>query len=158
MWILSKSIIYYHNQFIKLYMLHIQHKSYESLQWNHMDGMTCQITGKFTVCSTASSGVHQIKHQILALLACVRGIHRWPVGSPHKGPVTQKMFLFDDVTVMYDTDIFLLWKIHVPIRLWTLVGAPPTGDHHLAVIRSWHTFSVFVFEKVPSSYPIRILR
>ena len=27
----------------------------------------------------------------------VRGIHHWPVNSPHKGPVTRKMFPFDDV-------------------------------------------------------------
>ena len=26
-----------------------------------------------------------------------RGIHRWPVDSPNKGPVTRKMFPFDDV-------------------------------------------------------------
>ena len=32
-----------------------------------------------------------------ASLAFVRGIHRWPVNSPHKGPVTRKMFPFDDV-------------------------------------------------------------
>ena len=32
-----------------------------------------------------------------ASLAFVRGIHRGPVNSPHKGPVTQKMFPFDDV-------------------------------------------------------------
>ena len=25
------------------------------------------------------------------------GIHRWPMNSPHKGPVTRKMFPFDDV-------------------------------------------------------------
>ena len=25
------------------------------------------------------------------------GIHRWPVNSPHKGPVTRKMFPFEDV-------------------------------------------------------------
>ena len=30
-------------------------------------------------------------------LAFLRGIHRWPVNSPHKGPVTRKMFAFDDV-------------------------------------------------------------
>ena len=29
-------------------------------------------------------------------LAFVRRIHRWPVNSPHKGPVTRKMFPFDD--------------------------------------------------------------
>ena len=27
----------------------------------------------------------------------MRKIHRWPVNSPHKGPVTPKMFPFDDV-------------------------------------------------------------
>ena len=27
------------------------------------------------------------------------GIHRWPVDSPQKGPVTRKMFPFDDVTM-----------------------------------------------------------
>ena len=32
-----------------------------------------------------------------ASLALVRGIHRWPVNSPHKGPVTRKTFPFDDV-------------------------------------------------------------
>ena len=30
-------------------------------------------------------------------LAFMRGIHRWPVNSPHKGPVTRKMSPFDDV-------------------------------------------------------------
>ena len=32
-------------------------------------------------------------------LAFVLGIHRWPANSPHKGPVTQKMFPFDDVII-----------------------------------------------------------
>ena len=36
------------------------------------------------------------KHQSPTSLALVRGIHRWPVGSPHKGPVMRKMFLFAD--------------------------------------------------------------
>ena len=30
-------------------------------------------------------------------LTFVRGIHRWSVKSPHKGPVTRKMFPLDDV-------------------------------------------------------------
>ena len=37
------------------------------------------------------------KSQSSASLDFVRGIHRWPVNSPHKGPVTRKMFPFDDV-------------------------------------------------------------
>ena len=32
------------------------------------------------------------KHQSSASLAFVRGIHRWPVDSPHKGRVTLKYF------------------------------------------------------------------
>ena len=43
------------------------------------------------------SGPDQRKHQSSASLAFVREIHRWPVNSPHKGPVAQKMFPFDDV-------------------------------------------------------------
>ena len=37
------------------------------------------------------------KHQSSASLASVRGIHRSSVNSPHKGPVTRKMFPSDDV-------------------------------------------------------------
>ena len=33
-------------------------------------------------------------------LVFVRGIHQWSVDSPHKGPVTQQMFPFDDVIMM----------------------------------------------------------
>ena len=43
------------------------------------------------------SGADQRKHQISASLAVVRGIHRWPANSPHKGPVTRKMVPLDDV-------------------------------------------------------------
>ena len=32
----------------------------------------------------------------------MRGIHQWPVNSPHKGPVTRRMFPFDDVIMDYD--------------------------------------------------------
>ena len=39
----------------------------------------------------------QIKENIKASLVFVRGIHRSPVNSPHKWPVTRKMFPFDDV-------------------------------------------------------------
>ena len=42
-------------------------------------------------------GEDQRQHQSSAPLAFVRGIHRWPVNSPHKRPVTRKMFPFADV-------------------------------------------------------------
>ena len=59
--------------------------------------MASQITSITIVYSTIYSGADQRKRQSSASLAFVRGIHRWPVNSPHKRPVTQKMFLFDDV-------------------------------------------------------------
>ena len=46
-----------------------------------------------------------IIHQSSASLAFVRGIHRRPVNSPHKWPVTRKMSPFDDV-IMFQTFLF----------------------------------------------------
>ena len=61
-----------------------------------MSAMVSQITGISIVYSTVCSGVDQRKHQSSMSLAFVRGIHQWLVNSPHKGPVTWKMFPFDD--------------------------------------------------------------
>ena len=62
-----------------------------------MGAMASQITSLTSVYSTIYSGADKKKHQSSASLVFVRGIHRWPVNSPHKGPVTRKMFPFDDV-------------------------------------------------------------
>ena len=65
-----------------------------------------QITSLTIVYSSVYSGAGQRKHQSSASLAFVRGIHRWPVNSPHKGPVTRKMFPFDDVIMItYKTSV-----------------------------------------------------
>ena len=62
-----------------------------------MGTMASQITSLMIVYSIVYSGADKRKHQSSASLAFVRGIHRWPVNSPHKWPVTRKMFPFDDV-------------------------------------------------------------
>ena len=62
-----------------------------------MTTMSSQITSLTVVYSIVSSGADQRKHQSSASLAFVRGIHRGPVNSPHKWPVTRKKFPFDDV-------------------------------------------------------------
>ena len=66
-----------------------------------MGAMAFQITSLTIVYSTVYSGADQSKHQSPAALAFVWVIHRGPVNSPHKWPVTRKMFPFDDV-IMYD--------------------------------------------------------
>ena len=63
-----------------------------------MSVMASQITNiTRSVYSIVYSGADQRKHQSSVSLAFVRGIHRWSVNSPHNGPVTRKMFPFDDV-------------------------------------------------------------
>ena len=61
-----------------------------------MGAMASQITSLASVSSTVYSGADQSKHQSSVTLALVWGIHRGPVNSPHKWPVTRQMFPFDD--------------------------------------------------------------
>ena len=61
--------------------------------------MASQINSLTIVYPNVYSGTDQRKHQSSASLSFVTGIHRWPVNSPHKGPVTRKVFPFDDVII-----------------------------------------------------------
>ena len=65
-----------------------------------MGVMVSQITSLTIVYSTVYPGADQRKHQSSASLALVRGIHRWPVNSTHKWPVTRKMYPFNDIIMM----------------------------------------------------------
>ena len=62
-----------------------------------MSTIASQTTSLTIVYSTVYSDADQRKHQSSASLAFVRGIHRGPVNSPRKWPVTREMFPFDDV-------------------------------------------------------------
>ena len=78
-----------------------------------MRAMASQITGVSIVYLTVSSGADQIRHQSFASLAFLRGIHRWQENSPHKGPVTRKMFPFDDVVMKLTLDQLMAWYLQV---------------------------------------------
>ena len=69
-----------------------------------MGAMASQITSLKIVYSTVIQ-VQIKEHQSSASLAFVRGINRCPVNSPHKWPVTRKMFPFDDV-IMAETTMY----------------------------------------------------
>ena len=75
-----------------------------------MTTIALQITSLTIVYSTIYSGADQSKHQSSASLAFVWGIHRGPVNSPHKWPVTRKMFPFDDVIMWWNHDDVTTWK------------------------------------------------
>ena len=82
------------------------HRRYISQNTPHycdliMTTIASQITILTIVYSIVYSDADQIKHQSSASLAFVLGIHRRPLNSPHKRPVTRKMFLFDDVIMRH---------------------------------------------------------
>ena len=85
-------------------LVHKQLKHYDDVK---MDAMASQITSLTIVYSTVYSGADQSKHQSSASLAFAWGIHRGPVNSPQKWPVTRKMFPFDDVIMT------------IPYQAWT---------------------------------------
>ena len=66
-----------------------------------MVAVASQITSLTIVYSTVYSDADQRKHQSSASLAFVWGIHRGLVNSPHKLPVTRKMFPFNDVIMAF---------------------------------------------------------
>ena len=88
-----------------------------------MGAVASQTTILTIVYPIVYSDTDQRKHQSAPSLALVRGIHREPVNSPHKWLVTQKMFLFDDVIMIYRIPL-MLYSNHKPafyVFLWCIV-------------------------------------
>ena len=83
------------------WILHTKGQNVVSLHYSDiiMSMMVSQITG---VCLSTQPLVQaQIKkHQSSTSLAFMMGINWWPVNSPQKGPVTRKMFSFDDAIMV----------------------------------------------------------
>ena len=77
-----------------LYRLLPDHRLNKQVPYFHYDdvrmgAIASQITSLMIVYSIVYSDVDQRKHQSSASLAFVWGIHRGPVNSPHKWPVTR---------------------------------------------------------------------
>ena len=80
-----------------------------------MGTIASQITSLTIVYSTVYSDADERKHQSSASLAFVWGIHRGPGTSPHKWPITRKMFPFDDV-IMYVQKAVQYWACECKSR------------------------------------------
>ena len=98
-----------------------------------MGTMVSQITSITIVYSTVYSDADQRKHQSSTSLAFVWGIHRGPVNSPHKWPVTRKMFPFDDVIMIWRISHSLARlkfhqqrQLHRLVDSFTIMPLPPT--------------------------------
>ena len=78
-----------------------------------MCAMASQPTSLTIVYSAVYSGADQRKDQSSAALAFVQGIHRGPVNSRHKWPVTRKMFPFGYVIMTEEDQIHNGVTLHV---------------------------------------------
>ena len=110
-----------------------------------MSAMASQITDVSIVCSTVGSGTDQRKHESSATLAFVRGIHQWPVNSPHKRPVTRKMFPFDDVIMK--KYLFCIWRVfylcHCCVQYTGLIlGLCPANERWRYIVTTSHWLGV----------------
>ena len=95
-----------------------------------MGTIASQITSLTIVYSTVYSDADQRKHQSSASLTFVRGIHIGPVNSPHKQPVTRKMFSFDDV-IMRNAKHLRCGKIVNLHRKWLFMSETVMWTEHL---------------------------
>ena len=123
-------------------LLNSQHLTHVPLHYSDviMRAIASQITSLTIVHSTVYSGADQRKIQSSASLAFVRGIHRWPMKSPHKRLVTRKCFHL--MTSSYTTrgvkntrtcphDDDLAWR-HFPHHCPFCEGNPPITSGCLA--------------------------
>ena len=102
-----------------------------------MGAMASQITSLTIVYSTVYSGAD--KKISSASLAFVRGIHRWPVNSPHKWPVTRKMFPFDDV-IMF---IIFYYFILIARQPWWYASTSTKVDISAIQKTIWFVFTFY---------------
>ena len=107
-----------------------------------MGAIASQITSLTIVYSTVYSDADQRKHQSSASLALVRGIHRSPVNSPHKWPVTRKTFPFDDV-IMGLRSPCITWTTGTLSLAW--INFNPYMAQHISVSKLRHHWSKWRF-------------
>ena len=102
----------------------LRHMFFDHINDVIMSAMASQMTSLTIVYSNIHSCTDQRKHQSSASLAFVRGTRRWPVNSPHKGPVTRKKsshFMTSSYDLRsWDTSIVKLFY-HVPSSIASLV-------------------------------------
>ena len=88
------------------------------------------ITNLTIVYSTVYSDADQTKHQSTASLAFVWGIHRGPVNSPHKWPVTRNMFPFDDVIMVLIVSALLVPWIYYDLLAYSALRTQQRFYHN----------------------------
>ena len=104
-----------------------------------MGAMAPQITCLTIIYSTVDSGADQRKHQCSTSPAFLREYHRWPVNSPHKRPVTRKMFPFDDV---FMTRSLITTSWDPSSELYTCWPCPRQFTSELTLVSLWEFHNI----------------
>ena len=102
-----------------------------------MGAMASQITSLTIVYATVYSDADQRKLQRSASLAFVREIHRGPVNSPHKWPVTRKMVPFDEVIM----EVISFYKKGIPLCHYLTIN---NGKWIILPIETYNFIMIFV--------------
>ena len=89
-----------------------------SFQWRHNEPDGASNHQPHNCLLNLYSDIDQRKHQSSASLVFMRGIHWWTVNSPHKRPVTRKMFPFDDII------LFPWWRDSMHGSIWVWIVEP----------------------------------
>ena len=121
------------------------YETWDALQWHHnYQPHDCLLNLLF--------GRRSKKHQSPVSLAFVRGIHRWPVDSPYKGPVKRKMFPFDDVIM----DIYkAIWVLSTVVPLITSCNNTQFDASVLLIMNNWDPVLAIAFQN-NAKYDIHI--
>ena len=133
-----RTVFWLPGNYVESYFFHSQRHRFTRHPWKQLhysdvivSPMASWVTGVSSVYLTVWSGVDQWKQQSSASLAPVRGIHRWPGNSSHKGPVTRIMFPFDDVIVLIfhmrpyiilcicNQNHIFIWTTHLVFYIWS---------------------------------------
>ena len=110
-----------------------------------MSIMASEITSLTIVYSTVCSGADQRKHQTSAS----EGNPQVTVGFPHKGPVMRKMFTFDDVITISNSDWVKLCENKIVLEVTYLAN----GMNRRRYITWFHPHILNPLTQCPRPFP-----
>ena len=133
-----------------------------------MGAVASQITNLTIVYLTVYSGADHRKHQSSPSMAFVRGIHRWPMNSPHKGrQLRRKCFHlmtsswlppFYLLTWTWDVSVARSWSA-IPVLIWSGCSRNAISTLYPSRCRfknfnifSFFTLCVFIGSSISSSW------
>ena len=104
--------------------------------------MASQITSLAITYPTVCSGAVQRKLQRSASLAFVRGIHGWPVNSPHKVQLREKCFIMHFTRDTFATNFQNQFRYNLSKTFSQKCQRPMSSTMTIHV--NWHTFRKFI--------------